>query len=113
MKGSVRRDMEQSLMAVMPKDKPGVFNEAWMELGEVVCIPGGTPLCDKCPLRFGCKACEQETWMEIPVKPPKKQRKIEKKTVLLLQPWVKDCHPSKRKQRTVSRHVGTAFSGRT
>lgn len=84
MKGSVRRDMEQSLMAVMPKDKPGVFNEAWMELGEVVCIPGGTPLCDKCPLRFGCKACEQETWMEIPVKPPKKQRKIEKKTVLLL-----------------------------
>lgn len=84
MKSSVRRDMEQSLMAVMPKDKPGVFNEAWMELGEVVCIPGGTPLCDKCPLRFGCKACEQGTWMEIPVKPLKKQRKIEKKTVLLL-----------------------------
>lgn len=29
---------------------PGEYNQAWIELGALVCIPGGRPLCEKCPL---------------------------------------------------------------
>ena len=38
MKMSVRTKMEKQLRAIMPKDCPGEFNQALMELGEVICI---------------------------------------------------------------------------
>lgn len=41
MKMSVRTKMEKQLRAIMPKDCPGEFNQALMELGEVICIPMG------------------------------------------------------------------------
>ena len=56
MKMSVRTKMEKQLRAIMPKDCPGEFNQALMELGEVICIPNGKPLCEKCPLSHLCLA---------------------------------------------------------
>ncbi len=41
MKMSVRTKMEKQLRAIMPKDCPGEFNQALMELGEVICIQMG------------------------------------------------------------------------
>ena len=35
---------------------PGEYNQAWIELGALVCIPGGRPLCEKCPLESLCLA---------------------------------------------------------
>ena len=54
MKMSVRTKMEKQLRAIMPKDCPGEFNQALMELGEVICIPNGKPLCEECPLSHLC-----------------------------------------------------------
>ena len=51
----VRRRVESELTEVMP-ERPGDFNQAIMELGEVVCIPNGMPLCDRCPLAATCEA---------------------------------------------------------
>lgn len=83
MKQSVRKKMEQAVMNVIPKEKPGTFNQALMELGEVVCIPNGAPLCEKCPLSSVCQAHKKGREMELPVKEKKKQRRIEKRTILV------------------------------
>ena len=40
----------------MPKATPGPYNEALMELGALVCVPNGAPLCDVCPLAGLCQA---------------------------------------------------------
>jgi A/G-specific adenine glycosylase len=40
---------------LLDKRKPGDFNQAMMELGALVCLPG-QPLCDKCPVSTLCAA---------------------------------------------------------
>ena len=82
-KMTVRRKVEQQLMEIMP-ERPGDFNQAIMELGEVVCIPNGAPLCEVCPLGETCKARQREEVEKYPVKIEKKPRKIEKRTVIIL-----------------------------
>jgi len=53
---------------IHPK-QPGEFNQAWMELGAVICVPN-EPLCPTCPLQNQCAArragCEQELPLKIP-----------------------------------------------
>ena len=38
------------VMAHQPPDAPGDYPQALMELGALVCLPGGAPLCGQCPL---------------------------------------------------------------
>jgi len=84
-KASVKKELEQDIRVIMPKDRPGDFNQAIMELGATVCIPNGKPLCDKCPIMHLCTAYHQGTEMSIPVKPKKKPRRLEDKTILLIE----------------------------
>lgn len=84
MQQSVRKQIEEELLQVMPKDRPGDFNQALMELGAMVCIPGGVPSCGRCPWEKICMAHQKGTEMQYPVKTGKKPRTIEKKTVLVL-----------------------------
>lgn len=60
------------------------LTQAWMELGERVCIPNGTPKCENCPLAALCRAHIAGAEEEYPTRSAKKPRRIEKKTVLLL-----------------------------
>lgn len=83
-KASVKKQLEEDLKEVMP-ERPGDFNQSLMELGALICIPNGKPLCDQCPVMHLCRAFQQEIQMEIPVKPAKKTRRKEEKTVLILQ----------------------------
>ena len=46
---------------------PGAFNQALMELGATVCLPK-KPMCLVCPLVSECKAREQGTAGQLPVK---------------------------------------------
>ena len=85
MKQSVRRQVEEKLLGIMPKDAPGDFNQALMELGAVVCVPNGPARCMECPVAAFCKAYHHGTVDELPVKAPKKKRTIENKTVLVIQ----------------------------
>lgn len=91
-KASVKKELEETLRQIMPKNeegstynKAGAFNQALMELGAIVCIPNGKPLCEKCPLQQKCIAFQQNITMELPVKPSKKARRIEEKTVFVLE----------------------------
>ena len=85
MKQSVRRQVEECLLEAMPEEAPGDFNQALMELGAVVCVPNGPARCEVCPVVGECQAYRHGTVDELPVKAPKKQRTVEKRTVLVIQ----------------------------
>ncbi len=80
----VRRRTEERIQAILPPGQAGVFNQAIMELGETVCIPGGRPLCSSCPLAAYCLARKQGNPEAYPVRPVKKARAVEEKTILVL-----------------------------
>lgn len=84
LKQSVKKKMETEIKKIMPKDRPGAFNQALMELGATVCVPNGMAKCEFCPLEPLCQAKAQNRVMELPRKAPKKPRRIEKRTVLVI-----------------------------
>ncbi len=85
LKQSTKKKMETLVSEVIKEGEAGDFNQALIEIGAIVCVPNGAPLCDSCPFYTVCAARAEDLTGEIPVKTPKKKRKIEEKTVLLLQ----------------------------
>ncbi len=81
----VKKRVEEELLEIIPKDRPGDINQAMMELGAMVCLPGGQPKCGECPLRRNCKAHLKHRELEYPKKAEKKARVIEEKTILIIQ----------------------------
>ncbi len=79
-----KKQAERALAAVMPQDNPGDCNQALMELGAMVCVPNGAPVCRRCPVRALCLAFAQGRQQELPVKIPKKPRPVEHRVVCLL-----------------------------
>lgn len=81
---AVRKRVEAELLEVMPKERPGDMNQALMELGAMVCIPNGAPKCGECPWQELCLAHAGHCEQDFPRKSPKKARKIEDKTILVI-----------------------------
>ena len=69
----------------MPKATPGPYNEALMELGALVCVPNGAPLCGQCPLAEVCLARAAGTTAQLPQKAKPKPRKIVPVTLALVE----------------------------
>ena len=80
----VKAGIEQIVIGVLPEDRPGDFNQALMDLGATVCIPNGPPKCIICPVSNLCKGYNQGLAQSLPVKAAKKKRKIEEKTIFVL-----------------------------
>ncbi len=55
---------------LVPEADPGTFNQAFMELGALVCIPKG-PLCLVCPVAADCRARALGIQDRIPVSRPR------------------------------------------
>ena len=85
MKEKTRKMIEAYLQEIMLIDTAGDFNQALMELGAMVCLPKGTAKCPLCPLKQLCLSHAEDCTSEIPVKTPKKARRIENHTMLRLQ----------------------------
>ncbi len=85
LKQSVKRRMEAYLKEAMPKDRASAFNQGLIETGAMVCVPNGEPKCGECPLASVCLGRRQGLLDTIPHKAPKKPRKVEERTVLLLE----------------------------
>lgn len=83
-KPDTKRAFTEALEEIMPVREAGNFNQALMELGAVVCLPNGAPLCEKCPAADFCRARRENTVSELPVKPPKKERRVEERAVYLI-----------------------------
>lgn len=81
---ATKRAVTAALEDILPLNAPGDFNQALMELGATVCLPNGAPLCDRCPLRDLCEAHRRGLTASIPVKAPKKARRIEERDVYLI-----------------------------
>lgn len=79
----IKKEVALELKKILPTNS-GDFNQAIMELGEVICIPNTTPKCEICPLNKLCLAYQKNVQGEIPRKVMKKEKKEEHLTVLLL-----------------------------
>ena len=82
---ATRRRVWQEVQSIIPPGQAGQVNQAWMDLGATICLPNGQPHCEQCPLRQDCLAGQHGSWMDYPVKPQKKQRQIQDRTVFLLE----------------------------
>lgn len=82
----VKREVRRQLQAVMPEAEADIriFNQSVMELGATVCPPNGPPKCEQCPVRDLCLGRSRGTAETLPVKAPKKARRVEERTVFLL-----------------------------
>ncbi len=81
---SVKKEFTEALRTVYPNGKTSEFTQSLMELGATVCLPNGEPHCSSCPLNEVCFAFKNQLTDQIPYKAPKKKRKIENRTILLL-----------------------------
>ena len=72
------------LAKIYPEDRTGDFTQSLMELGAIVCLPGGRAKCPLCPLAALCAANAEGTQSALPVKSGRAPRKKEQKTVFIL-----------------------------
>ncbi len=78
-----KKAFREALLRVVPAEA-GDFTQSLIELGATVCAPNRAPTCDACPLRDSCVALREGKTDEIPVRSPKKPRRVEEKTVFLI-----------------------------
>ncbi|MCI8347485.1 MAG: A/G-specific adenine glycosylase [Bacilli bacterium] len=71
-----RKEIGKKIEEIIPNES-GDFNQALMEIGEVLCIPNGIPHCNRCPLHSRCLAGKYSNYALF----PKRQLKREKKTL--------------------------------
>lgn len=83
--GKVRKSIREAVAQIIPKEEAGEFNQALMDLGAGICIPNGAPLCSDCPIAKMCQAYKAGNMSEFPVKTKKKPRKLEEKTIFLME----------------------------
>ena len=79
-----KRLFTRRVLEEMPKDAPGPYNEALMELGALVCLPGA-PRCAACPLAALCQGHAAGRAAALPCKPPKKEKTRLPVTVALIE----------------------------
>ncbi len=80
----VKEELAAEIGAIMPPD-PGSFNQALMELGALVCLPNGQPLCQSCPLAALCRANRENRQNQLPVKAAKAARRVSRLAVLVIE----------------------------
>ena len=78
-----KTEVRQRLERIYPENA-GDFTQALMELGATICGPNRKPDCQNCPCRDFCKSAIHGTAENYPIKAPKKEKRIEKKTVFIL-----------------------------
>ncbi len=70
---------------LVPESRPGDFNQALMELGATVCLPGASAQCLTCPLRNECGAAAAGRAAELPVSTKRTQVLNETHVVLAIE----------------------------
>ena len=84
MKPAVRKDMTALAASLVPTARPASFNQGLMELGERICLPNAMPRCEVCPVATYCAVAGTPEAASLPVRAPKKPRRIETKTVYVM-----------------------------
>lgn len=84
---SGRAQVQRIADQLVPRKRPGDFNQAWMDLGSSVCTPTA-PDCDRCPLKTECVAVQRGSAHLLPVR----KRSRPKKSVALAVGVIRDDH---------------------
>lgn len=79
----VKKSVTEALEHVYPAGHCGDFTQALMELGQVICAPK-SPGCKNCPCAAFCRGKSAGSAEKLPVRLPKREKKLEEKTVFLL-----------------------------
>jgi A/G-specific adenine glycosylase len=80
---AVKAAARQQLAAIYPP-QAGNFTQALMELGATLCGPNWAPRCAQCPCQEFCLAHLHGTAQQLPVRSPKREKKVEERTVFIL-----------------------------
>lgn len=78
-----KKRITEFLRGIYP-ERAGDFTQALMELGATVCGPNSAPDCLQCPCKSFCVGFLNGSAESLPIRSMKKQRRVEKKTVLIL-----------------------------
>ena len=78
-----KEKVNAALESIYPQSA-GDFTQAMMELGATLCGPNWQPKCESCPCAAICLGFQKGTALELPVKQPKKPKRQEDRTVLIL-----------------------------
>jgi len=70
--GPTRRELQSIAEKFVSPRHPGIFNQALMELGALVCLPR-RPRCSVCPVRQSCQAYLQGCVNRLPVRHPRRR----------------------------------------
>ncbi|WP_149453152.1 A/G-specific adenine glycosylase [Pasteuria penetrans] len=91
-----QRQFTEQVAAWLPAENPGVFNQALMELGSLVCLPK-RPRCDTCPLSGFCKGQAGARAGQLPVRDERRPPLEQDVVILYLQTpesvWVEKRPP--------------------
>ena len=82
-KPAVRRKIDDYAASIVPEDRPGDHNQAMMDIGSSVCVPG-TPDCTRCPLSAFCDAFARGDAADLPRLPKARPQKLVPWTVLII-----------------------------
>lgn len=80
---AVKKRYRQALAQVYPP-QAGDFTQALIELGATLCGPNLAPDCPHCPCNSFCLGHLQGTASALPVRSPKREKRQEQKTLLIL-----------------------------
>lgn len=80
---SVKRRLFALGQGLLDTDRPGDMNQALMDLGATICLPG-TPDCGRCPIAKHCMAEKTGDPSYLPVLPDKKPQRPIDMTVALI-----------------------------
>lgn len=81
---SSKKACEDYLLQHIDEDRAGDFNQALMDLGELVCLPNGTPKCLQCPFARFCKAHLEGKETAYPLPKRKVEKRQEKRAIFCL-----------------------------
>jgi A/G-specific adenine glycosylase len=79
---AVRGRVRQYVEGSFHNYHPGWVNQAWMELGALVCRP--VPDCPACPLAFACRALQEGRTAELPARRPRPSLPVRRGFLYLL-----------------------------
>ena len=79
-----KKELTAAVAAAQPPQEAADFNQAMIELGALVCLPGAAAKCAACPLAAVCRARAQGLVSDLPVRKKPAPRKKEQRTVLVL-----------------------------
>ncbi len=80
---TVKKRLRAAGYRLIDRQSPGEFNQAMMGLGNLVCVPK-QPRCALCPVQIDCLAFQQGLTDSLPNKPPKLDKKAERRGVALV-----------------------------